>query len=313
MRLYNRGKMNNFNNEAFTALANDLINDAFYVEGRSPRGKIATLRQYAELVVRKILDLSHADFVTLGNEKIKKKIKEVSNNSSFLLDSLAILQNFGNDCTHTQVIESIYDEDVKKNLDNLFNIISYLFIAHFEKYKFCTSPEILETFSLLPPIIRFKVLNELFINDRKNIALIDKLCLATFKAFDEEKASLWLEENKQNFESLSSYTEEFVKECEEKYGPEVTNQILKAAPKNMYVLCKDKINVLSTNMGNNRAYLDFESALPFYQKNGKLDESKEENREFNSIMEFVYLGRNKKNDHNSERSDLNPISFVSFI
>lgn len=305
--------MNNFNNEAFTALANDLINDAFYVEGRSPRGKIATLRQYAELIVRKILDLSHEEFVTLGSKKVKEKLKDVSNNSLFLLNSLAILQNAGNDCTHTQVITSIHDEDVRVNLDNLLNIISYLFIAYFKKYQFGTSAEILTAFSLLPPIIRFKVLNELFIDDEENIALIDKLCLSIFKAYSADMAFSWLEEKRFKFESIPSYTEEFIKNFEKMYGSEMTLQFINSIPSSIYDSCKEKIIILSDQIAENRAYLDFESALPFYQEKGKLDEVKNENKEFNSIMEFVYLGRQKQYGVNSERTDFSPINHTHLI
>ena len=47
--------MNEFNNESYRALVSDLINDAFYLEGVSHRGVIAKIRQYAEVVVRKMI------------------------------------------------------------------------------------------------------------------------------------------------------------------------------------------------------------------------------------------------------------------
>lgn len=49
--------MTKFNNEAYEALVNDLINDAFYLEGASRRGTIAKIRQYAEVIVRRILSI----------------------------------------------------------------------------------------------------------------------------------------------------------------------------------------------------------------------------------------------------------------
>lgn len=36
--------MANFNNETYEALVNDLLNDAFYLEGASRRGTIAKIR-----------------------------------------------------------------------------------------------------------------------------------------------------------------------------------------------------------------------------------------------------------------------------
>lgn len=71
--------MNEFNNESYRALVSDLINDAFYLEGVSHRGVIAKIRQYAEVVVRKILNLSPNDTVELGNGKLQYKIKEKDN------------------------------------------------------------------------------------------------------------------------------------------------------------------------------------------------------------------------------------------
>lgn len=68
--------MTNFNNEAYHALVSDLVNDAFYLDGASRRRTIATIRQYAEVVVRKILDLPLDATVELGNGKLQYKIKE---------------------------------------------------------------------------------------------------------------------------------------------------------------------------------------------------------------------------------------------
>ena len=49
--------MVHFNNDEYQTLASDLIGDIFYTS-TSYRGKISTLRQYAEIIVRKILDRS---------------------------------------------------------------------------------------------------------------------------------------------------------------------------------------------------------------------------------------------------------------
>ena len=80
--------MSEFKNQTFNELVQDLINDAFYLEDRSPRGKISTIRQYAEVIVRRILNVSNDEFVTLGSRKILDKIKEETNNNKFLLESL---------------------------------------------------------------------------------------------------------------------------------------------------------------------------------------------------------------------------------
>ena len=60
-----------FRNEAYSDLVSDLILDVFYID-RPNRGKIASIRQFAEVVIRKILDLSENDKVTLGEKTIVK-------------------------------------------------------------------------------------------------------------------------------------------------------------------------------------------------------------------------------------------------
>lgn len=53
---------------------NDLIGDIFYTD-TSFRGKISTVRQYAEVIVRKILDMVPNEYMTLGWNEIDQKIK----------------------------------------------------------------------------------------------------------------------------------------------------------------------------------------------------------------------------------------------
>ena len=48
--------MKKFDNEKYQILAKDLMGDIFYSE-ISNRNKIATIRQYTEVIVRKILDI----------------------------------------------------------------------------------------------------------------------------------------------------------------------------------------------------------------------------------------------------------------
>lgn len=85
--------MNNFNNEAYSALVSDLINDAFYLEGASRRGTIAKIRQYAEVIVRKILDLPPKTPVELGNGKLKHQIEE--RNNPLLLKAVKDINSLG--------------------------------------------------------------------------------------------------------------------------------------------------------------------------------------------------------------------------
>jgi hypothetical protein len=296
--------MTGFNNEVYSALVKDLINDAFYSKDGSIRGKIATIRQYSEVIIRKILNLSNQEYVTIGNRDIIERLSNISDNNQLLLNSLEIIKNNGNDCTHTQKIDEVSQNDLEKCIDSLFNLYAYLFIAYFKKYEFGKNNKVLSSFSLLPPIIRFIVLNSLYKDDKNNISIIDKLALAKLKAFDKETALLWLEEEKSHLEKLSTVTEQAYQEIKLKNGEMIANAIRENAPKNMYVLCKDKINEVSEKIEQNgKLYNNFEDAINFYTEKGKISGDSDEIVEFNSIMDFVYLGRKHIKNNSIEDMD----------
>ena len=58
---------------------------------------------------------------------------------------------------------------------------------------------------------------------------------------------------------------------------------------------KKKSNYCVVNLMEKSMYSTFEEAFPYYINNGHLEESSEENREFNDMMEFLYLGRKANN------------------
>ena len=63
----------------------------------------------------------------------------------------------------------------------------------------------------------------------------------------------------------------------------------------MYILCKRKISEVGELVNSNGVlYSDFESALPYYEKNGILTGNDLETTEFNDIMNFWYMGRKGK-------------------
>ena len=308
--------MSGFNNETFSALVKDLINDAFYSKDGSRRGKIATIRQYSEVIIRKILNLSNQEYVTIGNRDIIRQLSNISNNNQLLLNSLEIIKNNGNDCTHTQKTDEITQNDLNRCIDSLFNLYAYLFIAYFKKYKFAKNNEVLNSFSLLPPIIRFIVLNNLYQDDKNNISIIDKLALAKLKAFNKETSLSWIEEEKCHFEKLNAVTEQAYQEIKKRDGQIIANHIMANAPENMYVLCKDKINEVSERIEQNgKLYNNFEDAINFYIEKGKVNGSTDEITEFNSIMNFVYLGREHIKNNSIEDIEKYIIfnSFVSIL
>ena len=281
--------MNKFNNEAYRALVDDLINDAFYLEVASRRGVIAKIRQYAEVIVRKILNLSPNDTVELGNGKLQHKISE--KNNPLLLKAVKDINKIGSECTHTKSIREISEDDVKNTIDRLFDLYASILIEYFEKYKFGTNPQIVYSFSILPPIIRYITLNYLYEKYPDNLMIIDKLSLVLLKALNKDAAMAWLQERKDVLEKTHSVSPEAHNANIEKFGEEIANVLYNSAP-NMYDLCSERVELVASEIEKRgKLYNDFESAIVFYQKEGIVDGSSPEIKEFNSIMEFLYLGR----------------------
>lgn len=295
--------MTGFNNQAYGALVEDLLNDAFYLDSRSHRGTIATIRQYAEVIVRQILNLSNEDYVTLGNRKILEKVKQQSNDNPLLLKALKEITNIGNKCTHTQSLGPITEQEVEKTIEHLFDLYAYLFVNYFNEHRFGTNEKVQSSFSILPPIIRYIVLEHLFEKDKENIAIIDKLSLATLKAFDEPKAISWLDKQKGKLLNMPSVTPEAALDLKKKLG-ETTAQIIISQAPNMYNFCVDRVmNVSQTIQKKGRLYDDFESAVALYKDEGHVKGESDEISDFNNLMEFVYLGRKARLNERLQEKD----------
>ena len=174
-------------------------------------------------------------------------------------------------------------------------MLSYLLISYFEKYEFGSRNDVLYSFSILPPIIRYKVLYFLHKKYPNNISVIDKLVLATIKAFSVEETTNWIESEKNTLTKMETVTEKAYNEMAEKKGIAFAELIRNTSPANMYILCKDKISKAGDVINSKGVlYLDFETALPYYKSNGILQGDDLETKEFNDIMCFLYMGRKEK-------------------
>jgi hypothetical protein len=309
--------MNCFNNEVFKTLITDLINDAFYIDELSIGSKIAIVRKYSEVIIRRILDISNDESVTIGNSAIKKRIKEKSNNNLLLLKALDNICSYGNKGTHTQKIDRFNEDDLAIILDSLFDLYAYLFIEYFEQYEFGNNNQVVSAFSILPPIIRYKTLNYLNQIFPKNLLVIDKLGLAILKAFNKDKALEWIEERKETLTITPSFTNEAKQDLIEKIGLDGANLLCSKAP-NMYNLCIDHIEKVSQIIEQHgKRYNSFEDALDLYREKGPIDSYESEIVDFNSIMEFCYIGRKTKNNEIMNQEDkywiINKMSILSPI
>lgn len=285
--------MNKFNNTEYKILVTDLIGDIFYVE-TSFRGKISFIRQYAEVIMRKLLDLDQQKRVTLGQNDIKIKLSTL-NNHHFIENASKVINKHGSNSTHTQFIDDVSRDDFDTMVDKLFDMLAFLLINYFEKHEFGSKNEVMSSFSLLPPIIRYKVLIFLYEKYPNNISIIDKLVLVIIKAYNVDEAIRWVEEKKDILIKMELKSEKEFNEMAEKRGIEWAILLQSIGHSNMYDLCKDKISKVGNAIAlNGTLYSDFESALSYYQKNGILLSNEPELEEFNDIMNFLYLGRKEK-------------------
>ena len=145
-----------------------------------------------------------------------------------------------------------------------------------------------------------------------NISVIDKLVLAIVKAFSADEATKWVEREKEALVQMGTVTEKAYNEIVEKEGVKLAEIIRSSSPANMYLLCRMKISQVG-DMINSRGvlYSDFESALPYYKSKGILIGDDLETKEFNDIMDFLYLGRKEKMKEISNES--NPYIILNFI
>ena len=116
----------------------------------------------------------------------------------------------------------------------------------------------------------------------------------------------------QDLIKLDTVTENAFNEISENKGIEIAKFIKNISPDNMYILCKSKISEVGELINSNGAlYLDCESALPYYEKNGILTGNDPETTEFNDIMNFLYMGRKEKIKEISNES--NPYVILNFM
>lgn len=251
-----------------------------------------------KVIVRKILDIDPSKKMTIGANEISKKI-DALNNSEYLKEALEDIKQDSNKFTHTEYLKEVTSNEFDKIVDKLLDMLSFMLINYFETYEFGARSDVLRSFSLLPPIVRYKVLIFLYNKYPDNIHVIDRLALAIVKAFDKEEAIRWIETEKNNLVNLDIMSDKMFAEIAKNRGIEIAELIRRSSPyKNMYELCIDKIMKIGNEIDSKgHLYIDFESALPYYKQYGIIDEDSEEIKEFNDIMDFLYLGRRIKLDN----------------
>lgn len=208
------------------------------------------------------------------------------------MNSIETIRKIGNSSTHTTNIKEVTKEEFDTVVESLLNLYAYLLIDYFERHPFGSNPAVMSSFSILPPIIRYITLEQLYEQNPDNIDVIDKLSLATLKAFDQVKAIDWVNSKREKLILMNSTTDEFRQGIIEIFGEEIADSILCSTTTNMYESCMKKIYSVSELIETKGLlYHDFESAISSYKESGILRGNNPEIQEFNSIMEFLYLGR----------------------
>ncbi len=295
--------MENFNIFEYEQMIGDLIHDTFYV-GLTKRGKIKGIRQFSEVIVRKILNIGSDTHFTLGKAEHMEQFKKLSEDRKvYLKASIEKIRPLGNDGTHTQHTEEFSDAELNQVKDGLFDLYAYLFIDYFLKYPIeLLSPQgVLYDFSLLPPIIRFKTLKYFYDKDA-NLQIANRYCLSIIKTYGKKQALEWLKLEKSKLLSIPYPTNEEIREYYMETGLKVSpNKILVNLQlgnyNNVYDLLIDKIEDDRTSMNESgKMYSQFEEAKKHYIKNRSKNSNKELN-DLHEIMDFVYLGRKENNSY----------------
>ena len=287
--------MSIFTNADYQPLADEIIKDSFYADN-SYAGKIAAERRFAELIVRKALNLPLGSQMMLGEQQIRNQIALLPNHR-ILENAIRGLKPYGNINSHTYGTTVATEADYNKATESLMDMYAYLPVKYFDKYRFGSRNDVMSAFSLLPPVIRYKALDYMHSIDPQNISVIDKLVLVIMKSKGSDKAVEWVEGNKTELKKLKPVSETAYKDLVEKQGEDMANLLIESGPKNMYEVCQSKISQLRVRFDSKGTlYSTFEQAYPYYKERGHIDEDTEEVREFNDMMEFLYLGR-KENDN----------------
>lgn len=301
-----------YNDQEYKATINEFIGDIFY-SNMSYSRKIGAIRQYTEVIVRRLIHSDTGKQITLGHHVTRDKLLKRGITEDLFWNALDKINSDGSDRTHTQVTTVATEQDFNAIVDSLFDLYAYLFVDFFKHYGFGKNEDIVNSFSILPPIIRYKALNELYSLYPDNTVIIDLLVLSMFKAIGSDKTEQWINQHKEHLENLhyeDNFTSDSFKKLIEEQGIEVANTIMglmaEQQQETMYQICEEKLEKLCCSRWT-PFYDSFETALAYYNQNGVVQGNTQEVKDFIALMNFVYMGRKE------DLSKLNGIDEKDFI
>lgn len=284
-----------YNNNEYKNLITEFFGEIFYLPGLSYGTKIQKIRQYTEIVLRRLLDYSCDKNIEIGNNFTIEKLDKKGFTEPLLRDSLEVIRSAGNERTHTKFRHTATEEEYQKVLNCIFNIYGYLFYKFFKKWPFGRNPDIVTAFSILPPIIRHITLTALYEDDPNKPIIVNKLILAKLKAYGKEASDYWVESHKDMLLTLyPDIDSDTLKTLITIVGREAAFKTVAAMSNDMYHICKEKIATVKNRFFSSPLYSDFETAKTYYEQHGVVPGNSQEIMEFNDLMEFIYIGRRKR-------------------
>lgn len=287
-----------YTDEAYKEAIAVVVSDIHY-SNASYTSKIANIRRYSEIIIRRLLGYDSDKQLTLGHHVTQDKLRKKGFTEKLITDAIAFINEEGSDRTHTQVIPVATKEEYENAISSLFDLYAYLFVDYFKRNPFGSNPDIMRAFSILPAEIRHTALLCLYELYPDNIDIVDKLVLAMVKARGLEATQTWLEEHKEQLELLSpEFSSKDYMELIEKHGVVIASTIAAEMPRNMYDVSRKKARIIGASYVP--LYTTMEEALSYYNTSGIVPASTDAANEFNDLMRFIYLGRKEENAETPE-------------
>ncbi|MGT2834674.1 hypothetical protein ACVRZC_04905 [Streptococcus hyointestinalis] len=293
-----------FENSDYEILISDLIFDIYYSE-ISISSRLVLLRKMTELITRRFLNLGVGEKMELGDitsseKNPKYKTTERLNNVNKLLrkdfeSTVNNLREIGNKYSHTQnhKISNLEEWIEAENL--IWDLFSYLFVQYFLKYNLSLKSDknVLSMFSHLPPEIRFRTLQKLFVlKGFDNIQLIDKYLLAMVKSKGWDAAYFWLISHREEIQSMRYPSEdeiiEYIDDFDENELPLPLRKF-----QNVFGLLSSILRNPKVKSASGGIYNTFEEAVKYYNKKN-LEiylSSTQEQIYFKELLYFCFIGR----------------------